>query len=91
MSCVLRPLPQYRRKLDPAHRVCALRIRDIALTERGMLIIPWEPNMPSFEVSAEWVALKEPHAGGYWISYQDGSAGFLMAELFEKEYEQSDL
>jgi hypothetical protein len=51
-----------------------------------MLIIPWDPNIPPFEVSAEWVQLKEPHAGGYWISYPDGSTGFLMAAFFEQEY-----
>lgn len=89
MSCVLRPLPQYRSITAPFTVVQALRIRDMTLMPRdGMLIIPFEPDMPPFEVSADWVELHEPRVGGYWMSYPDGFTGHLMAELFEQQYEK---
>lgn len=85
MSCVLRPLPQYRRN-DGTCTVSALKIRDMALTPRGTLIIPWEPGYPPFEVSASWVASFEPHVGGFWVSHEDTTMAFLSGPYFEANF-----
>ena len=82
MSCVLRELPKYQ-----CHKqVWALKIRDMTMTPRGYMIIPFEPNYPPFEVSKEWVEKHQPKVGGYWVQYEDGYTSFSPAEAFEAGY-----
>ena len=83
MSCVLRELPRYQ-----CHkRVCALKIRDMPMTPRGYMIIPFEPNYPPFEMTAAWVEQNKPMIGGYVVwNDGDGYATFSPADIFEAEH-----
>lgn len=79
---LVRNLPQYQlRYTDEV--VSALRIRDMTMTPRGILIIPLEPEYAAFEVSHDWVKSHEPHVGGYLVWIPDGSMLYRSQADFE--------
>ena len=45
-----------------------------------------EENIPSFTVSAEYLAKHKPVIGGYFVVYADGYESFSPAQAFEEGY-----
>ena len=62
--------------------VGALKIAEI----KDNLIIPENTEYPPFTMLTVWFTRHNPHAGGYYVEYQDGYKSFSPAGAFEKGY-----
>lgn len=57
-----------------------------AASSYGAAILPADTSYDSFEVTAEYVNKHQPHAGGYYVVYEDGYKSFSPAAAFESGY-----
>lgn len=88
-------LPEYI-----CHKVVrAVRIADLEVlsatdgegdTEPAAVITPADRIFAPFTVSKEYCAKHKPHAGGYFVLYNDGYQSFSPAKAFEDGYKQRD-
>lgn len=86
-------MPRYR-----CHKeVHAIKIKEISFdsdmaketgreTNGTAVIMPEEPELPSFIVDADFVAKHKPQSGGYYVVYADGYKSFSPAQAFEEGY-----
>lgn len=70
--------------------VQAIKIRTIAIAETGgelkHVLFPFNQNYSSIEVSDAYISRHRPHAGGYYVVYNDGYESFSPAGPFEEGY-----
>jgi hypothetical protein len=86
-------MPRYK-----CHKtVWALKIKEIEFdshkanqenreSDGSAIIIPCDERYAPFKVDADYVFKHKPHAGGYYVRYQDGYVSFSPAEAFEDGY-----
>lgn len=77
-------LPRYQGK---EAQVLALKIKEVRQAVDGTgVIVPADDFFPEFEVSHEYMSLKHPKKGGYYVETIDGQPFYLEAKDFEKQY-----
>lgn len=81
-TAVKSSLPRYK-----CHKeVQAVKIASIERGTHDAVLIPASVEIPSFSVSAEYLAKHNPQIGGYFVVYEDGYESFSPAKAFEEGY-----
>lgn len=71
-------MPRYK-----CHKVVqAMKLRDVA----KCLLVPEDPEHGTVQVTREYMDKHRPHAGGYYVVYEDGYESFSPADVFEAGY-----
>lgn len=83
-------LPRYK-----CHKeVRALKIAAVGVSDTPAEPVAWlefvDPDYSSARVTVDWVQKHAPHAGGYYVVYDDGYTSFSPAKAFEEGYERID-
>lgn len=55
-------------------------------TDGSATIIPADEGYAPFKVDREFMRKHQPHAGGYYVVYQDGYKSFSPGKAFESGY-----
>lgn len=79
-------LPRYK-----CHKeVSALKIKKVVLVDTGDFyhfeLHPLDNHFPPVIVASAWHDKHKPHAGGYYVVYEDGYHSFSPAKAFEEGY-----
>lgn len=80
-------MPRYK-----SHKqVWALKIKTISLSAAGdATITPEEAGYAPFKPEPGYMEKHKPHAGGYYVVYDDGYKSFSPAKAFEEGYTPID-
>lgn len=71
-------MPKYKSHKE----VWALKIKSVDATT----VTPEDAGYAPFEVPEQYIAKRDPKAGGYYVVYEDGYQSFSPAEAFESGY-----
>jgi hypothetical protein len=76
-------MPKYR-----CHKtVWALKIKEIAVRDGKIAIVPEDTRYDAFPVEDSYIQKHKPEAGGYFVQYADGYKSYSPARAFEEGYE----